>query len=240
MTEPERPSGPVVVVADATEAPARVLERLRLPPLRRTVVVNGGTREGTERDTRLDTMFGHLLTVLPSDSLLLTGGTEAGVFVNVGRAAGTVGFGGPVVGVAPAGRVAHGPIGDDRTGATGGRLHDVEEHHTHVVAVRGEEFGEETPMMVALTAALATRMPLVVVLVGGGDISRREIEPALAAGRHVVALHGTGRLADELAARTPQPSGLHLADIGAPDTAAAMIAGLVGVPTSGGARSRPS
>jgi hypothetical protein len=39
----------------------------------------------------------------------------------------------------------------------------------------------------------------VTILINGGDISRKDIELSIAHGRPVIALGGTGRLADELA-----------------------------------------
>ena len=69
--------------------------------------------------------------------------------------------------------------------------------------VPGDEWGDETPTMLALCRELDRRGPVVALIAGGGEQTMIEIEGHLADGRSVVVLAGTGRAADQLAAGPP-------------------------------------
>lgn len=135
---------------------------------------------------------------------VLTGGTDAGVFALLGNAVGELGFAGPVVGVVPAGKVDA-----DGEGVAHRRL--VEPHHTHVVAVDGDNWGDETPVMTSLSEAFARRGAVAVVVAGGGDVAEREVAGHTSAKRPVIVLRGTGRLADQLASE--DVATLHVIDV---------------------------
>jgi hypothetical protein len=130
---------------------------------------------------------------------VLTGGTAAGIFAALGRAFESV----PpsaLIGVAAAacvtwpGRVP----GWSRWWLDRGRV-PLEPHHTHFMLVRGSKWGDETPTMLALADVLSAGSPSIALLAGGGAVARQEVMGDIRAGREVVALAGTGRLADELA-----------------------------------------
>jgi hypothetical protein len=65
--------------------------------------------------------------------------------------------------------------------------------------VQGDDWGDETPTMLALADALSAQAPSVALLAGGGAVARHEVMGDVRAGREVVALGGTGRFAEELA-----------------------------------------
>ena len=127
--------------------------------------------------------------------VIISGGTDAGVFALLGDVVADLGFTGPVIGVVPAGKI-EGPEGTP-----------LEPHHTDIVMVPGDEWGDETSTMLALCRELDQRGPVVVLIAGGGDQTMIEIEGHLADRRSVVALRGTGRAADQMAAR---PAGVRL------------------------------
>ena len=101
-------------------------------------------------------------------------------------------FAGQVIGVVPAGKI------DSPDGTA------LEPHHTDIVMVPGDEWGDETSTMLALCRELDQRGPVVVLIAGGGDQTMIEIEGHLADRRPVVVLPGSGRAADQVAAR-PAP-----------------------------------
>jgi hypothetical protein len=74
----------------------------------------------------------------------------------------------------------------------------LEEHYSHFILVPGRHFGEESPWIVETAAILSKGRRSVTILINGGDVSRTDIELSLEHGRPVIALSGTGRLADEL------------------------------------------
>jgi SLOG in TRPM, prokaryote len=125
---------------------------------------------------------------------IVTGGTDAGVFHLLGLALSAAPARPPiVVGVAPDALVA-GP--DDPVGEGGA---PVDPQLDVLLRVPGERWGDETIPLSRLVADLAGAEPTALLLVGGGDVSRADLREHLAQGRPVIALDGTGRLADSLA-----------------------------------------
>ena len=91
---------------------------------------------------RLAGLFAALAGLVIEERItVITGGTEAGVFALFGQAlAAQGGPAAPCVGVAITGRSA-----PDK----------LEPHHTNFVLVEGDTWGDETPVMYRLVAALA-------------------------------------------------------------------------------------
>ena len=161
---------------------------LELPSPRATVVLNGSTGEC---DPRLAGVMGELAGAAMRERLtVVTGGTDAGIFHLFGAAMAEPTA--PLVGVAPR----------QREGVP------LEPHHTHVVLVEGDDWGVETPVLLALAAALGRLAPSVAVICGGGSITRLEVQGHLRAGRPLIAVAGSGGVADELAESAVAPGGL--------------------------------
>ena len=168
---------------------------LELPAPRATVVLNGSTGEC---DPGLAGVLGDLAAAVIRERLtVVTGGTDAGIFALFGAAMAEPTA--PLVGVAPR----------NREGVP------LEPHHTHVVLVEGDDWGDETPALLALADALGRLAPSVAVICGGGAITRHEAEGHLRAGRPVIAVAGSGGVADELAECGVAPTGLVEAVLGA-------------------------
>jgi hypothetical protein len=74
----------------------------------------------------------------------------------------------------------------------------LEEHYSHFILVPGRHFGEESSWIVETATILSKGSRSVTILINGGDVSRTDIELSLEHGRPIIALSGTGRLADEL------------------------------------------
>ena len=132
-----------------------------------------------------------------SRSVIVTGGTDAGVFHLI-RLALAVAPSPPagIVGVAPDGLVSA-----DDAPATADQV-DVDPDLTALVRVKGDQWGDETPMLSRVITEVAIPDRAVVLLVGGGDGTRVEVAEHLRQRRPIVVLGGSGRLADEVAART--------------------------------------
>jgi len=177
-----------------------VLVRLGLRAAVPVVALTGSTTSGSADDPVLvdSIALGLGPAALDSGWHVVTGATDAGIFALLGRAAAAGGaVPAPWVGVAPLDLVTWpgrppGPADLDRE--------PLEAHHSHLVLVRGERWGDETPVHVTLVDALASGGTGLVVLAGGGAVARTEIVSHVRAGRSVLVLAGTGRLADELAA----------------------------------------
>lgn len=77
-------------------------------------------------------------------------------------------------------------------------------HYTHFILVPGSEFGDESPWIVDAATILSKGHQSVTILITGGNVSRKDIELSVTNGRPVIALSGTGRLANELASEPRQ------------------------------------
>lgn len=193
-------------MAQLTQRRIAALAELDLPPRTTTLVINGETSDesgfpSAKVRAALAVVIGEL-SGRPGP-VIISGGTDAGVFALLGEVVGDLDFAGSVIGVVPAGKI-------DKLGGT-----PLEPHHTDIVMVTGDNWGDETPTMLALCRELDRRGPVVALIAGGGEQTMIEIEGHLADGRAVVALRGTGRAADQMAAQ-PAAELLRVAEIDDP------------------------
>jgi hypothetical protein len=198
----------LVVHHAAPEDSERTLAALGLEPPRRVIVVNGGTSSLPDDTAALLTaaMAGIVEAAEATDAVLITGGTDAGIFAVLGGVLQDRQGAPPTVGVAPERRVstaeptAAAPEAPPAAGPDLGDTVGIEPHHSHVVLTVGDEWGDETPTLLALVDRLtAPGARSVAVIAGGGKGTEVELEGHLAAGRPVVVLEGSGRLADRAA-----------------------------------------
>jgi hypothetical protein len=107
------------------------------------------------------------------------------------------------------------PLGGEGKGGRGGRGEVLEPHHTHFLLVPGDRWGDESPWIARVATLLAGEAPSVTVLAHGGEISRQDVAHSLAAGRPVLVIAGTGRLADELAGSQERSPLMQVVDLAA-------------------------
>ena len=174
---------------------ARGLEELGLEPPRPTVVVAGGACKLSVGDAGL---IEPALTDLAGaadrlDAAIVDGGTDAGVMRILGRARAN-GHSFPLVGVVVDSLAVEPGTEPDGEQAV------LEPNHSHAVLVPGAEWGDEVPWLVRVADALAAGAPSITVLANGGDIAFEDAAASVNGGRIVLALDGSGRTADELAA----------------------------------------
>jgi hypothetical protein len=192
----------IAVAAPADVPGEEAVVALALPRPHGVIVLNGGTTElpAELAATLRDTLGKGIARVAVEERLtVVTGGTDAGIFSLFGQALGDDRTA-PCIGVVPAGRVTWPERASpaDR-GPEDEELVPLEPHHSHFLLVAGDEWGAETEAMLSLADALGADCASLAVLAGGGAGSRREILGHVRAGRPVIILAGTGRLADELA-----------------------------------------
>lgn len=169
---------------------------LRLPEASGVVVVNGGTTDlGSDVAEKIRLLFADGLAPVATEMALtiITGGTDAGIFSLLGVSLAdhpTV----ACVGVAPAARVTWPGRADAAPDAV-----PLEPHHSHFVLVDGDNWGDEMGTMLRLAVAVASSGSSLALLGGGGEVAKKEVVAHVRTGREVVALAGSGRLADDLA-----------------------------------------
>jgi hypothetical protein len=189
------------------ESSAALLSRLDLAPTKVVIVVLGDLADAA------DTVEQRVLQLLSRGvmrvagaltGLVVDGGADPRLAALVGRAAAQNRSGVSVLGVSPAARVAFPgpPNGLDAHGRV-----PLEPHHSHIVLTPGTSWGAEIPTLVDLVMELARSMPVVVVLAGGGAEARAALAQCAQQGWPVIAIEGSGGLADELARAGPERSG---------------------------------
>lgn len=193
--------GPVLLRVGRVSEVAAVLDSAGIRREQPVLVLVGGAGGMDERSLQqVEAVLREALlpAVAEHSAVVVDGGTDSGVMRAVGRARLVMGGDFPLVGVA-----AHGTIGVS-TGPNGsppaGGAAALEGHHTHVVLVPGESWGDESPWLANIADVVAGSQPSVTVLVNGGEISYADVAHSLAKGRRVVVLAGTGRTADAIAA----------------------------------------
>ena len=200
--------------------PAQALDVLRLPPYRGVIVMHGGAGGMSPEDVHIvrRALIAGLAPVAEQRRLLIIdGGTRVGAMQAMGEARAAIGGTYPLLGVCPAGAVSYpgGPApAPDRA--------PLDPGHTHFLLVEGHQFGVESRLLVELLRAGGK--PGLALIVNGGEIVQRELQLHLAQGNPVLALGGSGRLADVLAdpasdARAALPAGADLdaIDVTAPE-----------------------
>lgn len=184
-----------ILLATGGELP-RLLEGagLSLGPV--LVLVGGaGGLEAADED-RVSALFrDHVVpAVMHSGASVVDGGTDSGIMRAMGAARSETGARFQLVGVAAAGTVSS---PDDRSEHQSGA--GVDANHSHIVLVPGDAWGDESPWLSEIAAALSAGHASATLLVNGGEIAYDDVHHSLAAGRPVVVIAGSGRTADAIA-----------------------------------------
>ena len=124
---------------------------------------------------------------------IVDGGTDSGVMKVIGQVRDAAGAHFPLVGVAAEDTVVLPGTPAAPDAAT------LEPHHTQVILVPGDSWGDESPWLSRVATAIADGQPSLTLVVNGGQITYDDIEHSFQADRPVIVLAGTGRTADAIA-----------------------------------------
>ena len=176
-----------------------------------TLVLVGGA--GGLRDVelaRLRPLFVEVLAPLFEvlGVFVVDGGTDAGVMRLMGQARAETGSTFSLIGVPAVGLVT-------LPGATPPRAESspLEPHHTHFVLVPGSKWGDDSPWVSRVASTLGSGKPSLTLLINGGENAREDVSQSVKAGRPVVVVGGTGRLADEIATATERLPLVNVVDL---------------------------
>lgn len=133
------------------------------------------------------------------NAVVICGGTDMGVMAEIGQIRSRKGYKFPLVGVTPEALITW-PGGPPSTKFLwwGQQRWQLEPHYSHFILVPGSQFGDETAWINDTATLLSKDHQSVTILINGGEVSRKDIELSLENGRAVIALGGTGRLANDL------------------------------------------
>lgn len=122
-----------------------------------------------------------------SGSVVLDGGTQAGIMTEIGVQRKKHGYTFPLVGV-----VFDALLMKEEPASI------LDPNHTHFLLIPGRDWGDESAWISKIATVVAGDRKSVTVLVNGGKISRSDVEYSLMAKRPTFVMRGTGRLADEI------------------------------------------
>jgi len=194
-TADDRAAPRVARVAQAGDLPG-TLRALGLGVPRPVLVVVGGAGGmTTDQQAAMAEAMKQLVPALDRwGAGVVDGGTDSGVMQVMGQARDAAGGSFPLIGAAAGGTVT---LSGTSLAVGAARL---EPHHTHVILVPGDTWGDESPWLSSVAAVIADHRPSLTLVVNGGQLTYDDITHSLQAGRPVIVLAGTGRTANAIAA----------------------------------------
>ena len=121
-------------------------------------------------------------------SIVVDGGTQAGIMKEIGNQRKRNKFSFPLIGV----------VFDSLLMQEEKPESILDPNHTHFFFVPGEGWGDESAWISKIATVIAGDQKSITVLVNGGNISRTDVEYSLLENRPTFVMRGTGRMADEI------------------------------------------
>lgn len=120
-------------------------------------------------------------------SVVVDGGTQAGIMTEIGKQRQQNKFSFPLIGVVFDSLL----MKEDPKSV-------LDPNHTHFFLIPGEDWGDESAWISKIATAIAGDQRSMTILVNGGNISRSDVQYSLLENRTAVVMRGTGRMADEI------------------------------------------
>jgi hypothetical protein len=145
--------------------------------------------------TRLVQLFSRGIAKAASDTgaVIIDGGTHEGVSELMGKGVADREWRSVLLGVAPEGKVTA-----DVAKETGDKM-ILDFNHSHFLLVKGNDPDCETRLMFEVAKVLAGGIPVITILVNGGDKAQKEVLLSVRQGWPIFIIEKTGGLADEIA-----------------------------------------
>jgi hypothetical protein len=122
-----------------------------------------------------------------TQSVVVDGGTQAGIMKEIGKQRKQNKFSFPLVGV-----VFDSLLMKEEPDSI------LDPNHTHFFLIPGEDWGDESAWISKIATAIASDKKSMTILVNGGNISRTDVQYSLLENRTAVVMRGTGRMANEI------------------------------------------
>ncbi len=172
---------------------------LHIPPFHSVIMLVGGAESMQNMiHHKLAQLFNHGIALLAAtrNTLIIDGGTQAGVMELIGIAIKAQNHKSPILGVSPAGLVSYPGqlkgVGYEERGP-------LDPNHSHFVLVETDTWGGETAVMYELAQLFSQGRPSVAIVVNGGVIAVQEMLYNVRQKRPILVLQGSGRIADDIA-----------------------------------------
>jgi SLOG in TRPM, prokaryote len=122
-----------------------------------------------------------------TQSVVVDGGTKAGIMTEIGKQRKQNKFSFPLIGV-----VFDSLLMKEEPGSI------LDPNHTHFFLIPGNDWGDESAWISKIATAIAEDKKSITILVNGGNISRTDVEYSLLENRPTFVLRGTGRMANKI------------------------------------------
>jgi len=184
----ERSTARAVNIADAAEIqPA--LDKLQIPHPNSVIVLVGGAGGiGWLDKFPMRKAVGVVAQLAEeTESIVIDGGTQAGIMTEIGKQRKRHGYSFPLIGV-----VFDSLIMKEEPASI------LDPNHTHFFLIPGDNWGDESSWISKIATKITGNHKSITVLINGGNISRQDVEYSLLENRPTFVIRGTGRLADEI------------------------------------------
>lgn len=187
------------IVVPPTVDPKLIIQAFNLGFPRPTIFITGGAGQMTPEDIKLTHQVveeGIAAFAQRYNVTVIDGGTDAGVMQMIGDARRRNQYTFPLIGVAPLGKVTYPGFDNPAQEAV------LQEGHSHFVLVDAPEWGDESQMIVNMTRAIASGLPMIGILINGGKIAEKDVYLATTQGDQripILVLDGSGRTATNIA-----------------------------------------
>lgn len=175
-------------ITDDKEIPAALTE-LQIPHPNTVIVLVGGAGGIGFWDKfpmrKAIRIIAHLAE--ETQSVVVDGGTQAGIMTEIGRQRKQNKFSFPLIGVVFDSLL----MKEDAKSV-------LDPNHTHFFLIPGEDWGDESAWISKIATAIAGDQKSMTILVNGGNISRTDVQYSLLEDRTAVVMRGTGRMANEI------------------------------------------
>ena len=183
--------GMTVVAAHITEDKEipEALTRLEIPHPKSVIVLVGGAGGIGWLDKFPMRKAIRIVARLAEEthSIVVDGGTQAGIMTEIGKQRKRNQFSFPLIGV-----VFDSLLMQEKP-------QDVlDPNHTHFIFIPGDNWGDESAWISKIATALSRDKKSITILINGGNISRTDVEYSLLENRPTFVMRGTGRMADEI------------------------------------------
>jgi hypothetical protein len=173
-------------ISNETEV-GEAIKELRIPRPTSVIVLVGGAGGITALDESAVRKAVMIVARLAEEtgSVVIDGGTQAGIMTEIGSQRKQKRFSFPLVGV----------VVESLTKEPQSIL---DPNHTHFFLVPGDDWGDESSWISGIATKIAGDKKSITVLVNGGRISRTDVNHSLVENRPAFVMRGTGRMADEI------------------------------------------
>ena len=189
-----------ILVVSPKASAKEIISHFDLPKPKALIVLNGGT-------AKIDALLENRIYDLLSNGLakyacerevsIVTGATDAGIFYFLGLGLAQWGRTAPCIGVTVSNLVTW----DGRWHLPWGKYSrknkvPLEPHHSHFILVKEDNWGGETKLMYDFIKAYSEGVLSVAIFIGGGNITKKEMQANVRQGRKMILFQGSGRTTD--------------------------------------------